>query len=99
MRNLNQDSSSIAGVLFAAFGAAMLQVHENLKRPPNDVIRFASCDIDYKTDATCVVLELRIVQTLFRRQCGEHVHRPQGQVVLKGCRYFIHFRKISHPEK
>ena len=58
---------------FAAFGAAMQQVHENLKRFPNNGVRFASVDVDDKADAATVVLKLWIVQALFLGHTRIHV--------------------------
>ena len=76
VRNLNQDSGSVTCIFFAAFGAAMLQVYEYLKRPPDDVVRFAASDVHNKADAACVVLKLRVVKGLFRRQCRKHIGKP-----------------------
>ena len=68
MRNLQQDAGSVTGVFFAALGPAMLQVDEYLKRPPYDVVGLTTGDVDNEADAARIVLELRVVQTLFGRQ-------------------------------
>ena len=83
MRNLQQNSGAVAGVDFATFGAAMLQIDEDLKRLPDNLIRFAAEDVDDKADTATVVFKLRIVQTLFFRDTGIHVlpsflRRPVG---------------------
>jgi hypothetical protein len=58
---LKQNTGAITGVRLAAFRAAMLQIDEDLKRPPHDVVRLAAGNIDDKADAARVVFELRIV--------------------------------------
>ena len=67
MRNLHQDSGSVACVCLATFGSAMLQVHENLEGPPHNLVRFPAGNIDHETDSTTVMFELGIVQPLLWR--------------------------------
>ena len=73
MRNLNQNSRTVAGIDLATLGSAMLQIDENLKRLADYRIGLASEHIDDKSDSATVVFKLRIVQTLFFRETGIHV--------------------------
>src|SRR5206468_10021808 len=59
--NLDENSGSVYGVLFAAFRSTVLQVDEYLKRPPDDVVGFPACDVDHKPNTARVVLESRLV--------------------------------------
>ena len=94
MRNLQQNSRAITRVDFATFGAAMLQIDENLKRLPDNLIRFAADHIDDKADTATVVFKLRIVQDLVLAA----VLRTYTAIPLrttrpvKGVDYFSQFR-------
>jgi hypothetical protein len=80
VRNLQRYASSITRVCLAAFRAAMLQVHQNLKGFPHDIVRFATGHIDNKADAAAIVFELGIVQSVLQWYPGEHKRRPFCQV-------------------
>jgi hypothetical protein len=68
MRHLQEDAGAIAGVGLAAAGAAMVEVLQHLDRLLQDLVRLPPFDIDHKADATGVVLEPGIVQSLLGRQ-------------------------------
>ena len=44
----------------------MVQVHENLQRIAHQLMGFPALDVDDKAQPAGVVLELRVVKTLFR---------------------------------
>ena len=68
VRNLNQDAGAVAGFRIAAAGAAMRQVDEDLQSLGDDVVRLLALDVDDEADTAGVVLVLRIVETLLRRE-------------------------------
>ena len=67
VRRLDEDAGAVAGIGFAAAGAAVLQVMQDLDGLLNDVVRLAALDVDDEADAAGVVLELRIVKPLLGR--------------------------------
>ena len=71
MWSLEKNARAIAGVGFAAAGAAVVQVHQHLQRLLDNLVRLAAFDVDDETDTTGIVLILRIIKTLFGRQAGE----------------------------
>ena len=71
VRNLDQDARAIAGLRIAPAGAAMGQIDQNLHAFENDVVRLPAFDVGDEADAASVVLVLRAVKSLSRRQCLE----------------------------
>src|SRR6185295_4298855 len=63
VRDLNQDPRAVTGVRFAAAGAAVQQVDEDLQALLDDRVGAASFDIDHEPDATRIVLVAGIVET------------------------------------
>ena len=68
VRNLDQNARAVAGLRIAAAGAAVRQVDQDLDALEDDVVRFAPFDVGDEADAAGVVLMLRIVEALRRRQ-------------------------------
>ena len=67
MRHLHQDASAVARVGFAAAGAAVVEVDQDGEGVADDFVGFAAFDVDHKADPAGIVLELRVVKTLFWR--------------------------------
>jgi hypothetical protein len=83
VRHLYQHAGAVAAVFFGAAGAAMIEIHEDLQALLQDAMRFAALDVDDEADATSLVLERRIVQTLFRRQS-----RPAGPIPFSAAAHY-----------
>ena len=64
IRHLDQDAGAVAGVGFAAAGAAMLQVDEHLQRVADDGVRAAALGVHDEADAAGVVLMTRVVEAV-----------------------------------
>ncbi len=64
MRRLDYDSRPIARIGLAAASAAMIEVQQKLQSLTDNGVRFLSLDVDHKSDATGIVFELWIVQSL-----------------------------------
>ena len=73
VRNLDQDARAVAGLRIAAAGAAMRQIDQNLDALQDDIVRLPALDIGDKADAAGVVLVLRAVKSLSRRQASKWV--------------------------
>ena len=71
MRRLNQDSCAVTGVRLATASAAMIQIQENLNPLPDNGVGFLPFDICDESNPASFMLELRIVQTLLRREASE----------------------------
>ena len=67
MRHLQEDAGAIAGVDFAAAGAAVVEIVEYLQRLLDDRVRRPAFDVGDKADATRVVLVDRVVEALLGR--------------------------------
>ena len=67
VRHLHQYSGAIAGVGFAAAGAAMIEVAQHLDRLLHDAMRLATLDVDNKAHAAGIVLEPGVVESLLAR--------------------------------
>src|SRR5687767_6839291 len=65
MRDLQQNTSAVAGVFFTAAGAAVIEVFQHRERLLDDLAGFLTFDIDDETDAASIVLEARVVKSLF----------------------------------
>ena len=73
VRNLDQDAGAIARLRIAAAGAAMRQVDQDLNALQDDVVRFPPLDIGDKAHAAGIVLMLRVIETLRRRQASKWI--------------------------
>ncbi len=65
MGNLHQDPGSVAGVLLATAGAAMVEVLQYRQRLIDDLMGLLALDVDDEPDAASIMLEARIVKPLF----------------------------------
>src|SRR6185503_3276857 len=63
VRRLNQDAGAVPRVRFAAAGAPVQQVDENLESLLDDAVRTAALDVDDEPHTAGVTLVARIVQT------------------------------------
>ena len=70
VRHLDHDPGAIAGVRLGAARSAMGQVGQDGQRLFENLVRLFPVDIDHHAHAAGIVLELRIVQTLFGRQAS-----------------------------
>ena len=66
VRHLEEDARTVAGVLLEARAPAMLEVHEHRERVVEHLVRPLSRDTRQRTDAACIVLELRAIKAAFR---------------------------------
>jgi hypothetical protein len=64
VRRLDQDAGAVASVDFAAAGAAVAEVDEDLERLLHDGVRLPPFDVDDKADTAGIVLVLGVVQPL-----------------------------------
>ena len=64
IRHLDQDAGAVAGVRFAAARAAVLQVDQHLETARDDGVRAAAGDVYDEPDATGIVFERRVIQTV-----------------------------------
>ncbi len=53
---------------FAADRAAMVQIHQNLERVADDLVGFLALHVHDEAESAGIVLELRVVKSLFRRR-------------------------------
>jgi hypothetical protein len=88
MRHLNQDTRAVARVFFNT-GTTMIEILQNLKGIGDDGVRFLPLHVTDKADAAGVMLELRIIQALFRGESvvshfwyerGRHLGAASGQI-------------------
>jgi len=74
VRRLQEDAGAVAGVLLGAGSAAVLEVEQHLERFHHDVVRRAALDVGDESEATGVVLECRVVESLrWRKSHRFHV--------------------------
>jgi hypothetical protein len=64
---LDENACAIAGVRFAAAGAPVVEVQQDLHGLLNNGMRLLAFDIDHETNAARFVLKLWIVKALFGR--------------------------------
>ena len=64
MRNLEQDSGAVAGVLLESGAAAVLQVDQNGQCVVQNLVMALTVDIGKRTDATCIVVEFGAIKAL-----------------------------------
>ena len=62
--DLDQDPRAVAGVVLAAAGAAMVQVHQRRQAVADQLVGFPPLQVDDEPHAATVVLVLRVVETL-----------------------------------
>ena len=70
MRHLDQNTGAVARQRVSADRAAMFEVFENAQRIFNDLVRALAFEIGDETDAACITLVARIIQSLRTRQPG-----------------------------
>ena len=68
VRNLKQDSCSVASTRITALRTTMGQVFENLQSLADDVVRFLAFNVDHEANAAGIVFICRIIETLRWRQ-------------------------------
>ncbi len=61
---MDQDARPVARVFLAAAGATVLHVLQDRQRVAHGLVVLVALDVGYETDATGVVLEVRVVQAL-----------------------------------
>lgn len=64
MRNLEQDSGAVAGVLLESGAAAVLQVDQNGQRIVQNLVMALAVDIGKRADAACIVVEFGAIKAL-----------------------------------
>ena len=64
IRHLNQDAGAVPGIRFAAAGAAMLEIDQDLQGMANDRVRTPSLGVDDEADTAGVVLVTRVIQAV-----------------------------------
>ena len=64
MRNLEQDTGTVAGVLLESRTAAVLQVNQNGQRIVQNLVMALTIDIGKRADATCIVVEFGAIKAL-----------------------------------
>jgi hypothetical protein len=67
VRDLDQDSGAVAGVVLAAAGTAVIQVHQRLQTIANQLMRLSPLQIDDESHTATVVFVTRVIKTLGRR--------------------------------
>ena len=70
MRRLDENARTVTGIGLATARAAVIQVQQHLQRLLNDGMGLPALDIDHEPHAAGLVLELRVVKTLFGRRTG-----------------------------
>jgi hypothetical protein len=73
VRNLDQDTSAVAGLRIATTGATVRQIQEHLYPIANDVVALFAADTGHEPDSAGIMLMRRIVQTLRGRDA---IHMP-----------------------
>ncbi len=68
VRNLDQDTRTVAFQRVGANGTPMGQVHEDLQTLGDDVVRFSTLDVDNKSDTARIMFVAWIVEALLGRQ-------------------------------
>ena len=84
--NLEQHARPVAGVGFAAAGAAVVEILQHLDRLLQDLVRPVALDIHHETHAAGVVFEPGIVKALLGRQSN-----PPGPEVGGAVASVVHF--------
>ena len=72
MRHLNQYARAVAGVRFAAARTAMVEVDKDLQGVAHQLVGLLTFHVDDKAQPARIVLELRIIKTLFGRRTKAH---------------------------
>ena len=66
--HLDENAGAITGVHLATARAAVVEIQKNCQRLGDDFVGLPAFDIDHKTHAASIMLELRVIQALFGRQ-------------------------------
>ena len=66
VRHLEEDARTVTGILLEARAPAMLEVHEHRERVVEHLVRPLARDARQRTDAACIVLELRAIKAASR---------------------------------
>ena len=64
MRDLEQDTGAVAGVLLESRASAVLQVDQNGQRIVQNLVMALTVDIGKRADATCIVVEFGAIKAL-----------------------------------
>ena len=72
MRHLDEDARTVAGVGLAATRPAMVQVDKDLQGVAHQLVGLLAFHVDDKAQPARIVLELRIIKTLFGRRTKAH---------------------------
>ena len=78
MRNLEQDSGAVAGVLLESGAAAVLQVDQNGQCVVQNLVMALAVDIGKRADATCIVVEFGAIKALLLSGICLHRDPPLG---------------------
>jgi hypothetical protein len=70
VRQLEQDARAVTGIHFATTGAAVIEVHQDGQGLLNNIMGTFTLHLTDETDATGVMFELRVVETLFLGKSG-----------------------------
>ena len=70
VRDLEQDTGAVAGILLAATCAAVVQILQNRQCLLDDPMGLFALDINNEADATSIVLEFGVIKSLFGRETG-----------------------------
>lgn len=76
MRNLEQDTGTVAGVLLESRTAAVLQVNQNGQRVIQNLVMALTVDIGKRADATCIVVEFGAIKALLLSGICLHRNPP-----------------------
>ena len=64
MRNLEQDTGTVAGILLESRTATVLQVNQNGQRVVQNLVMALAVDIGKRADAACIVVEFGAIKAL-----------------------------------
>ena len=78
---LNQNAGAVARIRFAAAGASVLQIDQDVQRLPHNVVRALPLHMDDEADTARVALVEGVVQTLSGG--SRHLWREHGRPILQ----------------
>ena len=70
VRGLDEDARAVPGIGLASARAAVIQIQQGLQGLLNDAVGLAALDVGHESHTAGLMLELRVVQTLFGRRAG-----------------------------
>ena len=76
VRQLDQDSRPVTGILLAAAGSAVHEIPQDGQRVRDDLVRPATLDVHYEADAASIVLVTWVVQPLMCMVILFQIHSP-----------------------